>query len=312
MIHKENTFQGVGGINLFYQSWLPDGNLKAAGIIVHGGGDHSGRFGNVVNQLVPEQFAVYAFDWRGHGRSPGVRGHVNGWHELRDDLGIFIRLVNELHPDIPMFLFGHSMGGVIVLDYCLKELVGEGKKGNMVDRENKGNKGNVDVGVVGEKENVHDYVNISGMVCTSPAIGELGISPILWQIAKMLNKVWPSLSMSTGLNISMLTHDQDFVDYTKNDPLYHRKATPRFGMEVEKTVNFIHQNAAEFSLPMLLIHGTADEIVSIEGSRKFVSNSKNPRLQYKEYDGGYHELFNDTMKGQVMEDIVGWLNVQCS
>jgi alpha-beta hydrolase superfamily lysophospholipase len=273
MNHGEYMFQGFDGLELYYQCYLPDTSPKATIIIVHGGGDHGGRFGNVVNRLVPGQLAVYAMDWRGHGRSPGIRGHVNSWGELRKDLGEFIKLVNEQHPNIPLFLFGHSMGGVIVLDYCY-----------------------------------YDTTNISGAVCTSPAIGQLGISPLLWQIAKLLDKVWPSVSLPTGLDFSKLSHDEDFIRYTKNDPLYHRKASPRFGMEVSKTVEFIHQNTGKFSLPMFLIHGTADEIVSIEGSRRFVQNSINPDLEYKEYNGGYHELFNDTMKQQVLNDILYWIN----
>jgi len=275
MKHHEDIFQGFGGVELFYQSWLPEVNVKAVVIIIHGGGDHSGRFGNVVDHLVPEHYAVYAFDLRGHGRSPGIRGHINNWSELRDDLGLFIRLVHGIHPTIPLFLFGHSMGGVIVLDYCLR-----------------------------------NTENVSGVVCTSPAIGQLGISPILWQLAKLLNLVWPSLSMSTGLDISKLSHHKDFVLNTKRDPLYHRKATPRFGMEVQQTVEFIHHHAAEFSLPMFLIHGTSDEIVSLAGSQKFVGKSNSPLLKYKEYKGGYHELFNDTVKEQVLEDISNWISNQ--
>jgi alpha-beta hydrolase superfamily lysophospholipase len=273
MNQSENTFPGFDGIKLFYQSWLPKVEPKAAIIIVHGGGDHSGRFGNVVNFLVPNQYAVYALDWRGHGQSPGIRGHVDKWVLLRDDLGEFIKLINEQHPTIPLFLFGHSMGGVIVLDYCL-----------------------------------HDTTRIHGVICTSPAIGQLGISPVLWQIAKLLDRIWPSLSFPTRLDITKLTHDNGFIRYTKNDPLYHRKASPRFGMEVKKTVDAIHQNADKILLPMFLVHGTADEIVSIEGSRTFVQNSNNSNLEYMEYEGGYHELFNDTMKEKVLGDILDWLD----
>jgi alpha-beta hydrolase superfamily lysophospholipase len=164
------------------------------------------------------------------------------------------------------------MGGVIVLDYCLRK-----------------------------------PQHISGVILSSPAIGKLGISPMLIQIAKLLNKVWPSMSTSTGLDISKLTHDTEFVNYTKTDPLYHRKATPRFGMEVQRTVDFIQKNANSFSIPSFLIHGTDDQIVSIEGSRQLVKNTTNPHLIYKEYKNGYHELFNDTMKQEVIKDIIDWI-----
>lgn len=275
MNHHEDTFEASDGIKLFYQSRLPGKTAKAILILVHGGGDHSGRYNNVYNYLIPQQFGIYALDWRGHGRSPGIRGHINQWSELRNDLHLFVKLVHRNHPDIPMFLFGHSMGGVMVLDYCL-----------------------------------HKPEHILGIVCTSPAIGKLGISPLLIQIAKLLNKVWPSMSTSTGLDVSKLSHDQKFIQYTKTDPLYHRKATPRFGMEVQKIVDFIQSNAGAIKLPMLLIHGTDDQIVSIEGSRQFVKNANKQHLVYKEYSNGYHELFNDTMKNEVLCDIAEWINKQ--
>jgi alpha-beta hydrolase superfamily lysophospholipase len=275
MINKKETFTASGKLKLFFQSWLPGNKIWGVVVIVHGGGDHSGRFENVVTALVPGGFGVYIFDLRGHGRSPGKRGHINAWDEYRHDLSIFLELVSRRHPEIPLFLFGHSMGGVIVLDFCIRR-----------------------------------PPEVNGVMCTSPAIGELGIPRLLFFLAKILDRVWPSLVLPNGLHVPHLSRDKEFVRKTKADPLYHTRSTPRLGMELLKTVEFIHENAAEFNLPLFLIHGDDDRIASVEGSRKFIRHMKHSGVSHKEYKGGYHELFNDLDKKTVLNDLVAWLIIK--
>src|SRR5579863_7569397 len=118
MDHSTGTFRGAGEMELAYQRWLPEGTPRAALIIVHGFGEHGGRYMNIVGRLVPTGYAVYALDNRGHGRSPGQRGHINDWSEFRDDLGAFVALVSTEQAGHPLFLLGHSMGGLIVLEYA--------------------------------------------------------------------------------------------------------------------------------------------------------------------------------------------------
>lgn len=272
MIQSENKFSASGNTQIYYQCWLPEEPPKATIVIVHGGGDHSGRFGNVVNFLVPKGFGIYMFDLRGHGKSPGKRGHIKSWDIFRNDLSLFLELTHENHPEIPLFLLGHSMGGVIVLDYTLR---------------------------------FQKY--ITAVICSSPAIGEIGISPFLIKLARILNGVWPSLVLPTGLIVPHLSRDNEFIRATLADPYYHSKSTPRFGMEMIETVEYIRKNASSYSLPLYLIHGTGDKIASIEGSRKFVNNLKYSKATYKEYKDGYHELFNDTNKEVVLIDLVNWL-----
>jgi alpha-beta hydrolase superfamily lysophospholipase len=270
--HNEGTFEGRGKLTLFYQSWQPAQKPVAVIILVHGGGDHSGRHTNVVNYFVQRQYAIYAFDLRGHGHSPGQRGHINTWNEFREDFAAFKKIVRQEQPDLPVIIYGHSLGGVITLDYCLRNPQG-----------------------------------LSGLICSSPAIGELGIAAILWQIARILDRIWPSCPLKTGLDISKLSRDPDVEKAAKADPLYHSKATPRFGMQVKKTVEKIHSNARDLSLPLLIVHGTDDEIASIEGSRKFFNNVTYPDKDFREYKGGFHELHNDINKEQVLTDIDQWL-----
>ena len=275
MINQQGTFTGHGKTDLFYQSWLPDQNMQAALIIIHGGGDHSGRFENVVNAVVPDGFGIYMFDLRGHGKSPGKRGHINSWQEYRDDLSAFVELVRPMNPEVPLFLFGHSMGAIIALDYCIRH-----------------------------------QPDFAGVICTSPAIGKLGIPPFLFRLAKVLDKTWPSLVLPNRLVVPHLSRDADFIKRTQADPLYHTLSSPRFGMEMLKTIDFVHANASSFKLPFYLIHGQDDKIASIEGSRRFKANLSHPDVIFKTYEGGYHELFNDLDKETVLNDLKEWLHLK--
>lgn len=271
MKHNTDTFIS-NSVELFCQSWVPETTMKAAIVIIHGGGDHSGRFKNHVDHLVPQGYGIFIFDLRGHGKSPGKRGHINSWDEYRQDVSAYIDRVHGKFPDFPLFLFGHSMGACIVLDYCLRK-----------------------------------QQHISGVIVTSPAIGKLGISPILFQLAKILDKFWPSLVFPTGLVVPHLSRDEKFIEGTLSDPLYHSRSTPRFGMELVKTLQFIRENAGKFQLPLYMIHGTDDRIASIEGSRKFINQLKYRNVEYTEYESGYHELINDLDKEKVLADLSGWL-----
>lgn len=272
MKHDQGAFAGAGGLALFYQCWLPADAPAATVVVVHGFGEHSGRYKEIVNYFVPRQYAIYSFDLRGHGHSPGLRGYINRWSELREDLAAFMELVRREQPTSPVFVLGHSTGGVIVLDYCLRNLDG-----------------------------------ISGVICSAPLIGEIGISAFLLLLARALDRIWPTLSLSTGLDISKLSRDPAVEREVRADPFFHCLATPRLGMEIERTVEWIHAHAGEFSLPLLIIHGTDDELSPIGGSRRFIQAVTCPDARLQEYGGGFHELFHDIIKEQVLADTESWL-----
>jgi alpha-beta hydrolase superfamily lysophospholipase len=273
MKYSRGTFEGASNVELFYQSWLPEQNARAVIVILHGGnGDHSDRYKNVVDHFVACNYAIYAFDQRGNGQSPGHRGHINHWNEFREDLAKFLELAHREQPNLPLFLFSHSLGGVIALDFSIR--------------------------------NPHD---INGIICSAPAIGHINVAPILWTIARILDRIWPTLSIATGLDLSKISRDVDVVQTTKDDPLVHGKATPRLAMQLNETVDWVHTHANELSIPLLVLHGTEDELASIEGSRRFFHNVQYEDSEMKEYDGGYHELFNDTIKEEVFIDIEQWL-----
>ncbi len=272
MIHSEGTFPSADGLELYYQSWLPDGQPRAVVAIVHGHGEHSGRYKNVVDCLVPAGYALYGFDLRGHGRSPGQRSYVNSWTEYRDDVRTYLQLVAHQAPNRPLFLYGHSLGGLIVLEYVLRNPEG-----------------------------------LSGVIASAPAIGELGLAPFLFFLSRILSVVYPRFSIQTGLDTTALSRDPAVVQAYRDDPLVHGVGTARLGTEVVAAKEYVVAHAADLSVPLLLIYGSADRITLPEGCRKFYEGVTIPDKTRIEYPGGYHESHNDIDYKQVMTDVEGWL-----
>ncbi|MGA7670567.1 MAG: lysophospholipase, partial [Nitrolancea sp.] len=240
--------------------------------IVHGLGEHSGEYEHVVERLVPAGFAVYGFDLRGHGRSPGQRAFIRSWDDYRQDVRAFLNLVAEEQPGQPHFLLGHSLGGIIVLDFALRHPDG-----------------------------------LRGVIALGPAIGELGISPALRALARVVSRVRPSFSLGTGLEASAISRDPEVVAAYRSDPLVHDRGTARLGVESERIVDFIHSHAAELRLPLLIQHGEADRIAGIDGSRRFIANVTEPDKTLIEYPGAYHQVHNDLCHETVTADLLAWL-----
>jgi alpha-beta hydrolase superfamily lysophospholipase len=272
MQHQEGTFKGSGGLDLYYQSWRPDGPARAVMVIVHGHGEHSGRYAHVVNHLVPQGFAIYALDHRGHGRSPGQRGYTNSMAEFRGDVRALVQLAAAAHSECPLFVFGHSLGGLIGLDYIL-----------------------------------HHPEGLRGAVISAPAVGQVGVAPILLALSRILSRVWPTFSMSAGLDVNAISRDTQAVLAYQNDPLIHGLGTARLATEVMDTAVWCQANAHTLQLPLLMIHGTADTITAPADSRRFFDNVSSPDKTYIAYDGGYHESHNDIHHAQMLADLSAWL-----
>ncbi|MFN2227208.1 MAG: lysophospholipase [Anaerolineae bacterium] len=275
MDHSEGSFPGHGGLELYYQRWRPEGRPCAALAVVHGFGEHSGRYGNVVDWFVPRGFAVYAFDLRGHGHSPGQRGHVDSFAEYRGDVRAFLDLVGREEPSRPLFLLGHSQGGLIVLNYVL-----------------------------------HDPAGLAGVVSCSPAIGKLGISPMLLVVARVLSRVWPRFSLEAGLDVNALSRDPAVVQAYVDDPLVHGKASARLGTEISAAIDWTQAHAADMALPSLIIHGCSDHLCMSDASQAFYERITFADKERYEYEGHYHELFNDLDKEIVLADVEAWLQAR--
>ncbi len=272
MKHEEATFKSADGLDLYYQSWLPEGEPKAVIVIVHGMGEHGGRYQHVVNGLVPSGYAIYAADHRGHGRSPGKRMFVSKWSEYLDDLGLFIKLVKERWAERPFFLYGHSMGGNITLNYVLR--------------------------------NPEGY---NGVIASAPAVGKLDVPLILALISKIMSRLAPAMQVNTNLELSDISRDPVEAQAYGDDPLIQTFATPRFGVELPASSEWAMLHAAAFQPPLLMVHGDGDNIVNVSSSREFFGRVQQADKKLIVYEGGVHESHNDIHRDQVIADIEQWL-----
>jgi alpha-beta hydrolase superfamily lysophospholipase len=272
--HLEGTFAGAGGMALYYQAWLPL-EQRTRGVLVnlHGLGDHSGLYPRVAEYFPQQGIATYAYDMRGNGRSPGQRAYLNGWHEFREDLDAFLKLVREAEPDLPLFVLGHSLGGLVVLDYALEHP---------------------------EK--------IAGVIAAAPPLGKVGVPPLLMMLGRVMSRIWPRFSLEVGMDLSGLARDPAVVEAVLADPLFHRRGTARLSTEVTAAIERVQSGAARLSTPLLLLHGSDDRMVPPDGTREFFAKVSSTDRTFREYPGGYHGLFADLGSEQVLEDVRRWID----
>ena len=271
MQHDQGQFRGTGDIELTYQRWRPEGQASAVLAFVHGLGEHSGRYMNLVNHLVPLGYALVGYDLRGHGRSPGKRGHISAWSEYRDDLAAF--LDHASLADCPLFLMGHSLGGLIVLEYVL----------------------------------YHGDRPLAGVIGSGVSLTASGLSAFVLAMGRILSRILPALQIKTGLDPTTISRDPAVVRAYQEDPLVHGLGTPRLSTESLSAMERTLARAAEWQLPLLLLHGGADRLVPIAPTRSFFQQVTIADKQMIEYPGGYHEPHNDIHHPQVTADLERWL-----
>jgi acylglycerol lipase len=272
MMHKEFNFH-IYQTNFYGQYWQAK-NTKAVIVLVHGMGEHSGRYKHVVKKLNENDFSVVAFDHFGHGKTTGKRGHNPSFEAVLESVSKTIEKAKALFPDAPIFLYGHSMGGNTVINYALK------KK--------------------------HD---LKGIIATSPFL-KLAFEPpkIKLAVGKLLQKIAPSITMGNELDANDISREKIEVDKYINDPLVHAKISPNFSLTFIDSGKWAIENASKLETPIFLLHGTGDKIIDYRGTQEFANNSDKATL--KLYENGYHELQNDLCKEEMLEDVVNWLNSQ--
>ncbi|HUS14511.1 MAG TPA: lysophospholipase, partial [Chloroflexia bacterium] len=246
---------------------------RAVVAVVHGVMEHSGRYTNVVDALVPRGYAVYALDLRGHGRSPGQRAFVNSFDEFRADVHAFLAMVRGHELGLPLFLLGHSMGGLIVLSYVL-----------------------------------HENPALQGVIASGPALAN-NTSPVVRAVGQAVARVAPRLGLSMKKSAApTLSRDLAVGAAYLADPLVPDQITVRLGAEIFAGAAWTAAHAAEFRLPLLLLHGGADPLVPPEGSRRFFAAAGSADKTFHEYPGSLHEIFNETNRAEVLADVAGWLD----
>ncbi len=273
MQHREGTFKGFANCNLYCQSWHPDIPSQAIVVLVHGLGGHSGMLQNVVDYLVPQGYEVYAMDLRGHGRSMGQRGYINSWKEFREDLRAFLQHIRAQRARCPFILWGHSLGGTIVLDYALRS---------------------------------PEY--LKGVIVTAPALSKINIPLHKLLIGQLLSTFLPQFRLPAGLSKQLAKRDRVALAAYLQDPLRHELGSARLVTEFFSTVDWIHYHASELRVPLLLMHGTADQVTSPAGSSAFFHRVLFPDKAHHEYPGAYHDLYDDLECATVLTDVEVWLD----
>jgi len=260
-------------LSLHYISCIPD-TPKGMFVLVHGLGEHSGRYEELFQVACDMHLAVFAMDLRGHGRSEGLRGHMDYFDQVLSDLDM---LVVESHKQIqkgPLFLLGHSLGGLIAINYAL---------------------------VYPDK--------ISGLIVVSPALKlAVKVPAYKTKLGELASNFLPRFSMGNEIDPNLLSHDKDVVKNYINDPLVHARISARMYTEMTAAMDRATVNAPHLTIPCLIVHGTADKIVSIDGSKTFFANAGSPDKKSIWYDGMYHECLHETQRKKVFDDLRAWMN----
>ncbi|MBP9706070.1 MAG: lysophospholipase [Oligoflexales bacterium] len=269
----EASFQSLDNLNLFYRTWFPLQEHKANIVIVHGLGEHSGRYDRLASELSEKGLAVFAYDVRGHGQSQGEKCYVNDFNDYLHDLESFLGEITPKFNAKPWFLFGHSAGGEHVVTYVLKM-----------------------------------HPNCQGVVLSSPALkAGADISPFLIKISGLVNALLPRLKV-LGIDPTAISRIPAEIEKYKNDPLiYHDKIPTRTGYNLQKYFNYIQINGHKFILPVLIMHGTADRLTNIEGSQEFYRIISSEDRTLKLYENSFHEIFNDLDRQTAVDDLLAWL-----
>ena len=270
--HADGELDGAGGVRLFWQGWLPARPPNGVVLICHGLGEHSGRYRTVIDTLLPDGWAVYGLDLRGHGRSSGRRAHLDRYAHWLADVDAMRGLAAGRHPDLPVFLLGHSMGGQIALAYALQQQ--------------------------GE---------LAGLVLSAPALASTAVPraavPALRGLARLAPRLRPA-----GIDPTKISKDPAVVADYRADPLVHH-GNPTLALSAALFTQFevLPRRARELRLPVLLQHGLLDELTDPAGSRRLAAELGSPDRTVHWYPGLWHEIYHEPERAGPLADLRDWL-----
>lgn len=265
------NFQTFDGLTLLGREWRPDEQTRAVVGLIHGLGEHCSRYSHVAERFAKERIALIAFDLRGHGRSDGQRGDAPSFEAYMQDLDRFVQQIEARFDKTPCFLYGHSMGGLLLLNYLIR-------------RQPK------IVGAVSSAAGLH--------------------TPLTQQKVKMalvqtLSCLTPKLALPSGLDANAISRDQAVVQRYKTDPLVHGFVTLRMAQATIPAINFVFQHAHQIEVPLLILHGTADHLTYSSGSEELAR--KVPQAKLILFDGLAHELHNEPEKESIFQTVLKWM-----
>ncbi len=276
MEHQKLSWKTDNGLNIFSQIWQPSASAPRAVVcLVHGLGEHSSRYAHVAEAFVKQGYAFLAFDLLGHGQSEGARGHISSIEDFLKSIDRLLAQAKERYPNLPIILYGHSLGGILVLNYGLKR-----------------------------------KPNVKGVIATSSGLHTaLEEQPVKIFMAKLLGSLAPKATLPSGLEVSAISRDEAIVQAYKNDPLVHDKMSLGFGKIMLGVIQQTLADAADFPLPLLLMHGKSDRIAYPSSSVE-VAEALGERATLVLWEDGYHELHNDLQKEEVLKTMLDWANAR--
>jgi alpha-beta hydrolase superfamily lysophospholipase len=274
MKHFETSYTSHDDIKLYLQAWMPE-KTDASILIVHGLGEHSSRYAHLAKKLVESNIAVFTFDGRGHGKSslPKPTAYISDYEDYLKDIDALFGKVKDYVPNVPTFIFGHSMGGGLVAAYALKY-----------------------------------KPKTDGVILSAAALKPSeNVSKLLIAASSFVSKIAPKLKV-LKLDSNMISHDPVEVKKYNDDPLVYSEAIPaRTGYELLRMIKEIESKSNEFEYPVLTLHGTGDELTNPKGTEEFFRNIASKDKTFHRYPDLYHELINEIEKEAIMEDILKWI-----
>lgn len=275
MDYQSTTYASFDGIKLSGYLWKPEKMPKAVINLVHGFGEYCERYNHWAKLFVKNGYAVHAIDYRGHGKSDGRRGYIQSFDEFLNDIDVLINESKKLYPDLPQFIYGHSLGGNIVTNYILKR-----------------------------------NIDFKGAIISSPWY-RLAFKPSTLTIflATLMNKIYPKFTQKAKLEVKGISHDQEVINNYIEDSLIHEKLSAKMFIEILTAGNWVLENTGLLKTPVLLQHGNGDNITSHIASKEFAekASAQYKYITYKEWEGMYHELHNELEYVEVFRFVINWI-----
>lgn len=269
----ENFHPTADGVSIYYKAWLV-AEPKAIIGIVHGLGEHCNRYEHVAQYFNRQGYSVVGYDRRGHGRSGGSKGHTTQFQYLYDEITFLLDWVEMLQPGQAKIFYSHSMGANLAMNYCL---------------------------------DIRLY-QIKGIVATGPWIRLPNPPPsLLIAFARLMNRVWPGFAQSNGLDQNAISSDPAEVQKYVSDPLVHSRISARLAVNMFDAAYRLDHYTSLFPIPLLLMHGEADQITDPKGTVAF-ANRVDGDLEIELWPGMYHEIHNEPGKQMVFERVIQWMD----
>src|SRR5262245_24447789 len=271
---REEKIESAKGLKIFVRSWVPESRPRAVIVVCHGVNSHGGQYLSVGEQFAAAGLAAFALDLRGRGRSEGERFYVEDVADYVSDVANTIALAKSRHPGLPIYLLGHSAGGVVSATYVLD-----------------------------------NQAELAGFICESFAF-QVPAPGFALAAIKGVSHIAPRLPV-LKLKNEDFSRDPRWVERLNNDPLIAHEVQPAITVAaLVRADERLHDEFPSITLPVLIMHGTSDKATVCQGSQFFYDTVGSKDKTLKLYDGHFHDLLNDVGKEKVMSDVMDWLNAR--